>query len=274
MAHDTEPSADGGTTTPVRVLRIRDGERVEADDRVVREETVVLVVGGRRLLRVQCLPEAVEDLAIGLLATSGLLEPGAPVPDVAYDAAAHRVTAALDVPEEQIAALEASMTLGSGCGAALSPTGQFDPFDCSRKLDTAFAVETGVIQRAMTAFVARSELFRQTGGVHSAAICHGEQVVAFADDIGRHNAFDKVIGACRRQGIDLIDKLALVTGRLSRELVAKAVPVSLPVLVSRGAPTDAGIDLARLANLTLIGFARARRLNVYTAPWRLAPPVA
>jgi FdhD protein len=191
------------------------------------------------------------------------------VPDVAYDADGHRVTAALDVPEERIAALEATMTLGSGCGAALSPTGAFDPLDCSRKIDTSFSVAADTVSRAMTAFSQRSRLFRETGGVHSAAVCLGDEILVFADDIGRHNAFDKVIGACRRRGIDLVDKLALVSGRLSRELVAKAVPVSLPALVSRGAPTDAGIILAAAANLTLIGFARAGRMNVYSADWRL-----
>jgi len=257
-------------TAPARVVRIRDGERAEADDRVVREESIVLYVGTRRLLRLQCLPAQVEDLAVGLLATSGLLDPRAPVPAAEYSPDAHEVRVALDVPEETIAALEESMTLGSGCGAALSPAGEFDPFDCSRKIDPSFAIEADTISRAMTAFMRRSTLFQETGGVHSAAICAGEEVVAFADDIGRHNAFDKVVGACRRQGTGLIDKIALVTGRLSRELVAKAVPVSLPVVVSRGAPTAAGVALADRANLTLVGFARAGRMNVYTAAWRIA----
>jgi len=256
-------------TASARVIRIRGGEREEADDRVVREESVVLYVGERRLLRLQCLPERIEDLAVGLLATSGLLDPRAPVPDVEYSPDTHEARVALDVPEATLAALEESMTLGSGCGAALSPTGELDPFACTRKIDTSFRVEAETVSRAMTAFMRSSTLFQETGGVHSAAICQGEEVVAFADDIGRHNAFDKVVGTCRRQGIGLIDKIVLVTGRLSRELVAKAVPVSLPVLVSRGAPTDAGIALADIANLTLIGFARAGRMNVYTAAWRI-----
>jgi FdhD protein len=258
-----------GVTATVRLLRLRDGERVEADDRVVREESVVLHVGGERLLRLQCLPVGVEDLAVGLLATSRLLEPRAPLPRVDYRPEAHEVHVDLDVPESTIAELRDTMTLGSGCGSAFAPDGEFDPLDCSRRFDPSFSVDAATISRAMAAFARRSVLFRDTGGVHSAAICLGEAIVAFADDIGRHNALDKVIGACRRRGIDLIDKLALVTGRLSRELVAKAIPVSLPLIASRGAPTDAGIELADLANLTLIGFARAGRMNVYSAPWRV-----
>jgi len=256
-------------TAWVRVARLRQGERLEADDRVVRETSVALVVGGQRLLRLQCLPADVHDLALGLLCTSTLLGPREPVPPIAYHADRGEVAVDLQLPDDAVAAFRQAMTLGSGCGSALSPLGEFDPFACTRKIDTAFHVAPESISTAMTAFMRRSELFRDTGGVHSAAIARGHELVAFADDIGRHNAFDKVIGACRRQGIELMDKLALVTGRLSRELVAKAVPVSLPVLVSRGAPTDAGVALAAQANLTLIGFARAGRLNLYAAQWRI-----
>jgi len=256
-------------TAAVRVSRFRDGERSEADDAVVREQSVALFVGGQRLLRLQCLPASIEDLALGLLATSDLLHPREPLPAIRYEPEAGAVHVDLDVSEQAVAALRDSMTLGSGCGSAFAPNGEFDPFSCSRRIDTAFRVRPDAIAQGMTALMQRSALFRDTGGVHSAAIAAGAEIVAFADDIGRHNAFDKVVGACRRQGIDLLDKVVLVTGRLSRELVAKAVPVSLPVLASRGAPTDAGIALADQANLTLIGFARAGRMNVYTAEWRL-----
>jgi len=256
-------------TARVRVARLRDGQRSEADDVVVRERTVLLVVGGHRLLRLQCLPAALEDLAVGLLATSGLLPPGEPVPTVAWREDVGEIHVDFSPSADAIEELQTSLTLGSGCGSALSPAREFDPFDCSRRIDTSFRVAADAIGEAMTAFIQRSAIFRATGGVHAAAIAHGSELVAFAEDIGRHNAFDKVVGACRRQAIGLIDKVALVTGRLSLELVAKAVPVSLPVLVSRGAPTLAGIELADAANLTLIGFARGGRMNVYAAGWRV-----
>ncbi|MFP4056684.1 MAG: formate dehydrogenase accessory sulfurtransferase FdhD [Candidatus Brocadiia bacterium] len=256
-------------TDQVPILRLRDGRREETRDTVVREATVSLVVGGRPLLRLQCLPQGLDDLAVGLLATSGLLGPGEPVPDVEHEPASGEVRVDFSPPEKRIEGLRRSLTLGSGCGAALSPAGEFDPLGCTRRVDTAFAAGPETIAAAVRAFVQRSELFRATGGVHGAAIAAGDRLVAFAEDIGRHNAFDKAVGACRRRGIELIDKLALVTGRLSLELVAKALPVSLPVLVSRGAPTSAGVRLAEDANLTLVGFARAGRMNVYTAPWRI-----
>lgn len=248
---------------------MRSGERSEITDLVVRESTVAVIIGGQRLLRVQCLPEAVEDLALGLLVTSALLPPTEQVPPISYlpDEGEVRVDFVPDAKRAET--LRNNLTLGSGCGAALSSVKGFDPLDCWRKIDTSFAVQSQAISQAMKAFLHRSDLYAETGGVHAAAIARGDEVVAFAEDIGRHNAFDKVIGACRRQGIGLEDKIALVTGRLSQELVAKAIPASLPVLVSRGAPTDAAVRLAGQANLTLIGFARADRMNIYTGEGRI-----
>lgn len=268
-----EAARPGGTghglTAPVRIVRIRGGERAEAEDLVVRERTAAIVIGGQRLLRLQCLPEGVEDLALGLLVSAGLLPPDAPVPPIAWDAEAGEVRVDFPLPQERAETLLANLTLGSGCGAAMSPVKGYDPLDCWRKIDTSFGIPPATVSAAMRAFLHRSEVYVETGGVHAAAIARGADILVFSEDIGRHNAFDKAIGACRRQGIPLEDKVALVTGRLSLELVAKAVPASIPVLASRGAPTDAAVRLAAEANLTLIGFARAERMNVYTADWRI-----
>jgi FdhD protein len=266
---EPQEAAREDVTATVRLTRLRDGQRAEVEDAVAREQTLHLFVGGRPLLRLQCLPAQVEDLALGLLLTSGLLKPEDPAPPVEYQPENGEAHVAFEPSEERIAALQESMTLGSGCGAALSPVSGFDPMDCTRRIDTSFRIAPDAIARAMTTFVQRSEIFRATGGVHAAAIAREDAIVAFAEDIGRHNAFDKVIGACYRRGIEMLDKIALVTGRLSLEIVAKAVPSSLPVLVSRGAPTSAAVELAENANLTLIGFARSGRMNIYTAEWRI-----
>ncbi|MBM4032014.1 MAG: formate dehydrogenase accessory sulfurtransferase FdhD [Planctomycetes bacterium] len=266
------PAARGsghGLTAAVRIARLRGGQWAEADDTVVVERTVSLVVGGSTLLRLQCLPADLEDLALGLLVSSALLPPEAPVPPIEWDAEKGEIRVDFHPSEQALQKLQEGLTLGSGCGAALSHAGGFDPLTCVRKIDTSFHVSPEAIGSAMSAFVQASGLFRDTGGVHAAAIAQGDEIVAFAEDVGRHNAFDKVLGACRRRGIRPYDKLALVTGRLSLELVAKAVPSSIPVLASRGAPTQAGVALADAANLTLIGFARAGRMNVYSAEWRL-----
>jgi len=258
-----------GLTVTRRIVRIRNGQTTHAGDTIAIERTISLFLGQRRLLRLQCLPEKLEDLALGLLVSSGLLPLGSPPPPVACDLEAGVVRVEYSPDEEALATLLDEMTLGSGCGAALTPDGRFDPLSCERRIDAGFSIEAATLSAATTAFVRRSRLFKTTGGVHAAAIASGNQIIAFAEDVGRHNAFDKVVGACYRQGIDLVDKIALATGRLSRELVAKAIPVSLPLVASRSAPTSAAAELADEANLTLVGFVRAGRMNIYTHPWRV-----
>jgi FdhD protein len=114
-----------------------------------------------------------------------------------------------------------------------------------------------------------SVLFRQTGGVHAAAVTDCVMLSAFAEDIGRHNAVDKCLGRCLAEGTQLETRALLVTGRLSADVLSKAIRVGLPVVVSRGAVTSQAIELARSADVAAVGFARGPMMNVYTAPWRL-----
>ena len=113
-------------------------------------------------------------------------------------------------------------------------------------------------------FQKRMDLWKRTGGVHACAVADGQRPIILCEDVGRHNAFDKVIGRAFLEGIDTADKLMLTTGRLSAEMVSKAVVARLALVVGRGAVTALAIDLARRFGITLVGFARASRFNVYT----------
>ncbi|MCK5427578.1 MAG: formate dehydrogenase accessory sulfurtransferase FdhD, partial [Thermodesulfovibrionia bacterium] len=118
-------------------------------------------------------------------------------------------------------------------------------------------------------FQKKSELFRSTGGVHSAALCDAHEMLVFAEDIGRHNAVDKVIGYAFLENIPMQNKILLLSGRLSSEIINKAVRAKVPLLISRAAPTDIAVETAKKYNLTLIGFLRGQKLNVYSNPQRL-----
>ncbi len=118
-------------------------------------------------------------------------------------------------------------------------------------------------------FQSRAKLWKQTGGVHACALAGGEGILLFTEDIGRHNAFDKVMGRALLEGIDVADKFVLMTGRVSAQIVSKAAACGVAMLVSRSAVTDLGIKLARRFGITLVGFLRGRRLNVYTGHERV-----
>ena len=116
----------------------------------------------------------------------------------------------------------------------------------------------------MREFEMRSEVFLKTGGVHSAAICDLNSIVVFREDIGRHNAIDKVIGVLIESGESFNHKFVLTSGRVSSEVLHKIHKCRIPVIVSHSAPTNQAVKLANDLGVTLVGFARGRRMNIYT----------
>jgi len=257
--------------TRVPVTRLESGRPSHLSDPVVRESSLLLLADGRPVCRLQCSPAQLEELAVGFLCTAGLLLPDAG--DVPVTCRAEQGETVVDVRlgagAEDVARLREGLVAGTGCGLGLFVSKGLDPLDCRRKIDLSFRVTAARLSEAMRAFQTRSSVYRETGGVHSAGIAVGGELVAFAEDVGRHNAVDKVIGSCLRRGVPLHDKTVLSTGRLSLDLVAKAVRAGLPVAASRSAPTDAAVELARLANLTLAGFVRGGRMNLYAGEWRI-----
>jgi FdhD protein len=108
-----------------------------------------------------------------------------------------------------------------------------------------------------------------TGCIHSAAISDGQHILVVGEDIGRHNAVDKVTGYCFLEDIPLNDKIILVSGRLSSEMATKCSRWGIPIVVSRAAPTGLAIDIADKRGITMVGFMRGKRLNIYTNPHRI-----
>ncbi|MEM2110504.1 MAG: formate dehydrogenase accessory sulfurtransferase FdhD [Candidatus Bathyarchaeia archaeon] len=127
-----------------------------------------------------------------------------------------------------------------------------------------------VVSKAVETLNSLSLLFRKTGGTHASALLDEDgKMMVFAEDIGRHNAVDKVIGRAALEGVDFSKTLLASTGRLTSEIVVKAAIVGMPAIISLSAPTDKGIKIAEMAGLTLIGFARGRRFNIYTHPVKI-----
>ena len=109
-----------------------------------------------------------------------------------------------------------------------------------------------------------ASLFKSTGGAHSAALCNEEEVLIFKEDIGRHNAVDKVFGECLTKGIDTDGRILMTSGRISSEILLKSVRRRLAVVASRAAPTSLAVQFAEKAGIALVGFVRGRRMNVYS----------
>ena len=266
----TEPPEFRDPVRNVPVRRVGPARPGEADagdgsrDAVVVEHRVQIVLNARPLLWINCLPEALEYLAAGFLVSEGLLDGADAITGLAVAPDLARVEVGGSVDPDRLATFRDRLSFTSGCGGGASAAEETLPACTS---DATFRPDD--LTDRIREMAAASNLFRDTGGVHVAAATDGPTLSAFAEDIGRAGAVDKTIGLCLLHGAPLAERAILTTGRASADIVAKAARAGLPVVVSRGAVTSRAIDLARAANVTVVGFARRGRLNVYTAAYRL-----
>jgi len=130
-------------------------------------------------------------------------------------------------------------------------------------------VQPEAIGRIVEMLFDAQSLYRETGGVHTSALSDGEKIVIVAEDIGRHNTLDKIAGIYLREDISIERKILISTGRISSEMLQKAARMDVPILISRTSPSSLSIEMAKRYGITLIGYARRNRFNVYSNAQRV-----
>ena len=156
----------------------------------------------------------------------------------------------------------------SGCGGAASFYRAADVQNLG-KVESRIEISALEVFNLVKGFQHHSQIYRTTGGVHGAARCDNKDILVFAEDIGRHNAIDKIFGECILRDITTDDRIVITSGRIPSEVLLKVAKRKIPVIISISAPTDLGIKLAMSLDITLIGFVRGKRMNVYTNGWRV-----
>lgn len=261
----------GGATEHVPVVRADGSRDVE---RVAVERPLEVRVNGETLAVIMRTPGADEDLATGFLLSEGALRRSTDVEriDRVGDDVVNLV--ASRGRGDAIAALldrRRAVAVNASCGVCgrpeLESLGRGLP-----AIDGTWTV-TAAVMRALPGRLRDAQpIFAETGGLHAAGLFHGDgQLAAVAEDIGRHNAVDKLLGqALRAAGLPLATRLLLVSGRVSFEILQKAWAGGIPIVAAVSAPSSLAIEMATRANITLIGFLRDQRFNVYTCPARIA----
>ncbi|MBU0719008.1 MAG: formate dehydrogenase accessory sulfurtransferase FdhD [Planctomycetes bacterium] len=263
--------ADVMISWPIRRFRGA-GRREVLNDDIVQEQRIELLINDAPLLAMMALPQDVEALAVGFLVSEGLWSDRERLPTVDFDAIAGQVRCGGDFDEDAVESIHRRWTYGTGCGGGGTAR---DPsrLELCHTIDSLLEVPLAALISLGREFGKQSELYRKTGGVHACGIADSNAVLLFAEDVGRHNAFDKVAGMALQRGMNLSDKIALTSGRLSGEIVGKAIAHGIPILASSSAPTAMGVQWARRFGLTLVGFLRGKRMNVYTGYQRIVDDV-
>jgi FdhD protein len=247
----------------VDVVRLPDG-RTERDH-VAVEEPLEIRIGGSPVAVTMRTPGHDEELALGFCLSEGLRPAGARLPD---DLAVNTVD--VDAPGFDPARLQRSFYTTSSCGVcgkgALDAVAVEAP-RITAELRLPLALVSSLPDRLREAQAA----FAVTGGLHATGLfTPGGDLLCVREDVGRHNALDKVVGWAFGAGrLPLAGNVLCVSGRLSFELVQKAAVAGCPVLVAVGAPSSLAVELAADRGVTLCGFVRGGTANVYTEPWRI-----
>ncbi|MFC2039053.1 formate dehydrogenase accessory sulfurtransferase FdhD [Chloroflexota bacterium] len=251
----------------VPIVRLTEEGSTDIEDIVAREFPLTIMVNNQELVTLLCSPADLKYLAVGYLFSEGLLDSKEEFKGVIIDEqrGIARVSTADEADLNPDIFYKRLITSGCGRGSSF-----YNAADVSgEKVETDLKVSTGQILSLVKEFQHRSEIYRSTGGVHSAALCHENEILLFSEDIGRHNALDKIFGECFLNDIPTDERIIVSSGRISSEMLLKVAKRNVPVIVSKSAPTDMGIKLANDLGITLIGFVRGKRMNAYTNSHRI-----
>ena len=251
-----------------KIRSISLGEHPEAGDAVEElalDEPVCIFVNDEYHVTLIATPELREELAAGYLLTQGIIESVKEIEGIEIDDGDVKVklNGAVDLREASVSMMNLIVT---ACGS--SPRAK-DSLMRLPEVSSGLRVEASRLKDMITALNSRSSVHRRTGGTHAAMLCSGGgEMLAFAEDVGRHNAVDKVIGAHALKGGVLSECVLLSTGRQSGEMVQKACRVRVPVIASMTVPLVSGVRLAEASGVTLTSLGGGR-LRVYSGPQRI-----
>jgi FdhD protein len=257
-----EDSIIQGAAPDIKYGAFSSGKWAHDSTAVPKEMALTIYINSTELVTILCTPTKLNCLVLGFLYSEGIIS------------GMSDVTSMRVCEEDSLADVKLSKsgytpparrTLASGCGGGVSFATEL------QKVESQVTVKPEEVFSLMKQLNEKAELYRFSGGVHTSALCNNSNVLVVAEDIGRHNTLDKIMGECLLTKLATEDKLLLTTGRISSEMLSKAARMRTPIIVSRSSPTDRSISLAEKSGITLIGYVRGSRLSVYSHEERLAP---
>lgn len=252
----------------INITKIDDENIYQQEDFVIKEYPMTIFLNGEEFITLLCTPSSLDYLTIGFLISEGLIKNKDDIEDMRIDE--EKGIAYVELQRKNLLAqkLHGKRTMTTGCGKGTIFYNVIDALK-TKKVYNSICVTKEYILEISKELNKMSHLFIKTGGVHSCLLCSKEEGLVFHEDVGRHNAIDKIIGEAFIKNIDLNDKIILTSGRISSEMLLKSAKVGIPIVISRSAATDLAIEIAKNLGITLVGFARGKRMNVYSHEQRI-----
>ncbi|MDD4169902.1 MAG: formate dehydrogenase accessory sulfurtransferase FdhD [Desulfotomaculaceae bacterium] len=251
------------TSTRMPVIRYRNGVFSTGEDLVIREVPVTLLLNNHEFATMVCSPCDLKEMAVGFLYSEGILQNPVDLKSITVDEGSRTIkveTTADSLPDERFVKRLVTTSCTQG-----GPSLYF--FNSARKVvpvSNNIKITPREILFLCDEVDKNSPLFRATGGSHSAALCTRSKVVVFFEDVGRHNAVDRICGRCFLENITMSDKVLIFSGRVSSEILIKVAKMGIPLIAARSAPTELAVSLAKEFGITIVAFIRENRFNIYS----------
>lgn len=255
-------------TRQVIVTRYDRGNIEEKEDLVVREYPLTIYLNDEELVTLLCSPAGLDYLTMGFLLSEGIISRKDEIKSLRIDESKGVAYVKTTTSKDMAKYFMGKRMLTTGCGRGTIFYNVYDSMNCS-PINSSLRIQYGKILTLMKEFSSKSEIFENTGGVHSAALSQGDEILVFHEDVGRHNALDKVLGEAFMKDLDFSRMILLTSGRISSEMLLKAGKRGIAIVVSRSAPMDLALKMGMELNITVVGFVRGQRMNIYTSRERI-----
>jgi FdhD protein len=252
------------------VIRYNKGESpTEELETIAREYPLTIVLNDQEFATIVCTPMDLEEMVIGFLASEGIILFCDEIESLSINES--KGFAYVTTRRKQTVNQEfySKRFIGSCCGKSRQSFYFHNDARTAKTITSNLRISASLCFNLMKQMQDHSTVFKDTGGVHNAALCDQDGMIVERTDIGRHNALDKLYGYCLRHRIPLKDKIIAFSGRISSEVLLKVAKIGVGIMLSKSAPTDLALNMADDLNITAVGFIRGSKMNIYTHPERI-----
>ncbi len=255
-------------TKPIQIFRLNNNRKEVLNSSIPTERATTVYLNDKEIATLMSTPEKLKELAVGFLLSEGLLKNQNSLKKVFVETKKGLVYVESKEKSKIIESLIHKRYLTSGCGRGITFSNLSDALGL-KPLDSKLVVSARIISALMKNMIGQAKYYKEARGIHCSALADTNGLISIAEDIARHNTLDKVLGECYLSKIKTADNIMLTTGRISSEMLFKVIKGGIPIICSRSSPTDFAIQVGKKLGITIIGYVRARGMNIYAHPNRI-----